>query len=197
MNASTPPGEDGFADPGRRLSEEFRLLLDALAERAEPWLNQLATPPDETAGQQPNTCDWCPLCAAVALVRGEHSELAGRAAEHVLGLLALARAGLAAHARHQHAAQQHAGQQHAGQQHAGQPHGGGPGDAPAAPPVGDPATAPGEDAARAAGEETPAPRTTPPDEESERSPRVQRIVVHRRADATTGPAPPAPSETEC
>jgi hypothetical protein len=172
MNASAgPPGEDGTADAGHRFGAEFRLLLDALAERAEPWLNQLATPGPGDA-QQPTTCDWCPLCAAVALVRGEHSELAGRAAEHLLGLLALARAGLAAHAHHQHAHHPRHDQGHAGDP------GGGPEPADAGVPR----------------EQTPdpAPPAAAAEEGADRPSRVQRITVHRRvaATATTGPATP-------
>ncbi len=42
------------AEPGTRLVEELRLLLDALAERAGPWLDQAAAPTS------------CPRCGAVA-----------------------------------------------------------------------------------------------------------------------------------
>jgi hypothetical protein len=102
MSASTtPPGEGATGEQGRRLGDEMRLLLDVLAERAQPWLQQIATPRQAGDGEhQPTTCDWCPVCAAVAMARGEHSELAARAAEHVLGLLALVRAGLATHDHH-------------------------------------------------------------------------------------------------
>ncbi|HEX3649733.1 MAG TPA: hypothetical protein VHV49_15015, partial [Pseudonocardiaceae bacterium] len=78
--------------PGARLVEELRLLLDALAERAEPMLNRLA------AGEQdehlPATCGWCPVCAGMAVLRGERPELAVRAAEHAVGLLAVLRTAL-------------------------------------------------------------------------------------------------------
>lgn len=78
--------------PGARLAEELRLLLDALAERAQPMLNRLATPAD--GEHTPATCGWCPLCAGIAVVRGERPELAVRAAEHAAGLLAVLRMAL-------------------------------------------------------------------------------------------------------
>jgi hypothetical protein len=87
--------------PGARLAEELRLLLDALAERAEPLLNRLATAPTgEPTGEHgdqhtPATCGWCPLCAGMAVLRGERPELAVRAAEHATGLLSVLRAALA------------------------------------------------------------------------------------------------------
>ncbi len=80
--------------PGARLAEELRLLLDALAERAEPMLNRLATV-DEQGEHNPATCGWCPLCAGLAVLRGDRPELAVRAAEHAAGLLAVLRSALA------------------------------------------------------------------------------------------------------
>lgn len=44
------------AEPGSRLVEELRLLVEALADRAGPWLDQVATPSEST----------CPLCGDVA-----------------------------------------------------------------------------------------------------------------------------------
>jgi hypothetical protein len=94
----TTPRDDASATdeqplPGARLAEELRLLLDALAERAEPMLNRLATAP---AGEHtPATCGWCPVCAGMAVLRGERPELAVRAAEHAAGLLGVLRAALA------------------------------------------------------------------------------------------------------
>src|SRR6202000_1772780 len=103
---TTPPGDnremttprDGTQAteqplPGARLAEELRLLLDALAERAEPVLNRLAA--GEHEEHTPATCGWCPLCAGMAVLRGERPELAVRAAEHAAGLLAVLRSALA------------------------------------------------------------------------------------------------------
>lgn len=85
--------------PGARLAEELRLLLDALAERAQPWLNRLATEPTEPTepdgAHTPATCGWCPVCAGMAVLRGERPELAVCAAEHAAGLVAVLRSALA------------------------------------------------------------------------------------------------------
>jgi hypothetical protein len=88
------PEWDETAPPGARIAEELRLLLGVLAERAEPWLNRLATTPED-AEHTPATCGWCPVCAGMAVLRGERPELAVRAAEHASGLLAVLRASLA------------------------------------------------------------------------------------------------------
>ncbi|KOX22415.1 hypothetical protein ADK67_24135 [Saccharothrix sp. NRRL B-16348] len=69
----------------------MRLLLDAAAERAQPWLHRVAAEGEHDT----RTCGWCPLCNAVALARGDRSELAAKAAEHVAGLIAVLRAALA------------------------------------------------------------------------------------------------------
>ncbi|WP_447006353.1 hypothetical protein ACRAKI_07715 [Saccharothrix isguenensis] len=74
-----------------KLAEELRLLLDAAAERAQPWLHRVAAEGEH----DDRTCGWCPLCNAVALARGDRSELAAKAAEHVAGLIAVLRAALA------------------------------------------------------------------------------------------------------
>lgn len=78
------------ADPGSRLAEELRLLAEAVAERTGPWLDRVAE--DESAHRP---CAWCPLCAAVALVRGEPNALAGRGLDGAADLVALLRAVLA------------------------------------------------------------------------------------------------------
>lgn len=90
--------------PGARLAEELRLLLDALAERAEPMLNRLATASE--GDHTPATCGWCPLCAGVAVLRGERPELAAKAAEHAAGLLAVLRAALAEHPQREQSQQE-------------------------------------------------------------------------------------------
>jgi hypothetical protein len=99
MRAMDEPEWDQTAPPGAKIAEELRLLLGVLAERAEPWLNRLATAPDGGPGgaaeHTPATCGWCPLCAGMAVLRGERPELAVRAAEHASGLLAVLRASLA------------------------------------------------------------------------------------------------------
>ncbi|GAA3437785.1 hypothetical protein GCM10018954_073990 [Kutzneria kofuensis] len=71
-----------------RIAEELRLLIDALAEKAEPYLQRIVA---DSADHEPTTCDWCPVCAVAAVLRGERSELAARAAEHAAGLLTVLR----------------------------------------------------------------------------------------------------------
>jgi hypothetical protein len=88
------PEWDEASPPGAKIAEEFKLLLGVLADRAEPWLTKLATTPDG-AEHTPATCGWCPLCAGMAVLRGDRPELAVRAAEHASGLLAVLRASLA------------------------------------------------------------------------------------------------------
>ncbi len=91
----TTPEDAEHPTSGARLAEELRLLLEALAERAQPLLNRLAAPGGEDAEHTPATCGWCPVCAGMAVVRGERPELAVKAAEHAAGLLAVLRAALA------------------------------------------------------------------------------------------------------
>jgi hypothetical protein len=91
--------DERMAPPGALLAEEMRLLLDTLADRAQPWLNHLSGV-DGTVGTEPHTpatCGWCPLCAGLAVLRGERPELAVRAAEHAAGLLSVLRSAVADH----------------------------------------------------------------------------------------------------
>jgi hypothetical protein len=74
-----------------RIAEELRLLIDAVAEKAEPWLARIAA---DGAEHDATTCDWCPVCAVAAVIRGERSEMAAKAAEHAAGLLAVLRMAL-------------------------------------------------------------------------------------------------------
>lgn len=94
------------SEPDPSVTDELRSLLDTLAARAEPLLNRMGSHP---AGQHPATCHWCPLCASVAVLRGQRPELAVRAAEHAAGLLAVLRAAIQDHPatdqhHHEHAA---------------------------------------------------------------------------------------------
>ncbi|HEX6345277.1 hypothetical protein [Umezawaea sp.] len=79
-------------DKTAKLVEELRLLIDVAAERAQPWLQRIAT--EGAADHNPRTCGWCPVCNAAALIKGDRSELAAKAAEHVSGLLTLLRMAL-------------------------------------------------------------------------------------------------------
>lgn len=85
--------EQGSTDAtGTRVAEELRGLLDGLAERAQPWLNQVRE--QQAEGHSPSSCGWCPLCAMISLARGDRPELAERLATHTLGLLGTLRAAM-------------------------------------------------------------------------------------------------------
>ncbi|SFS67743.1 hypothetical protein [Saccharopolyspora flava] len=72
-----------------RLLEELRLLLDALAGKAEEYLRGCEQTPERgEAG-----CGWCPLCAAMALARGQRPELH----DQLLGIVQLLRQALIEH----------------------------------------------------------------------------------------------------
>lgn len=75
-----------------RLLEELRLLLDALAGKAEEYLRGCARDgqPDESGAG----CGWCPLCAAMDLARGQRPELN----DQLLGIVQQLRQALADHA---------------------------------------------------------------------------------------------------
>lgn len=88
-------GQRGSAGHDHML-EEFRLLLDALAYRAEDFLHGLACEGDGES-QAPGTCGWCPLCALIAAMRGERSELTSKFAEQLAGIVMLLRQLIAEH----------------------------------------------------------------------------------------------------
>ncbi|HET6706487.1 hypothetical protein [Amycolatopsis sp.] len=98
---------------GPRLAEEIRLLAELVADKAAPWLEGVLAAghgsffsgvpggggpggysPDE-AKPDGSACGWCPLCAIVAVVRGERPELVARLVEQLAQLVALLRAVLA------------------------------------------------------------------------------------------------------
>lgn len=77
------------------LARELRALLESMAERAEPLLRKASDYTEGPVdGELPATCHWCPLCAAIAVLRGQRPELAVRAAEQAVVLLELLRAAL-------------------------------------------------------------------------------------------------------
>ncbi|GAA3037415.1 hypothetical protein [Actinokineospora globicatena] len=77
-------------EPGSRLAEELALLLAAAAERVGPWLDRVAA-----TEHSDSPCEMCPLCAVVALVRGEPNELAAKSIDRLADVVALLRAVLA------------------------------------------------------------------------------------------------------
>ncbi|WP_326947555.1 hypothetical protein OG439_01545 [Amycolatopsis sp. NBC_01307] len=89
--------EEEVAD-GLRLAEELRLLVEMVVEKAAPWLEGVVAAghgdPDQ-AKPEASACGWCPLCAIVAVVRGERPEFAARLLEQLAQLVALLRAVLA------------------------------------------------------------------------------------------------------
>ncbi|MFD9891103.1 hypothetical protein ACFWY9_17305 [Amycolatopsis sp. NPDC059027] len=71
---------------GLRLAEEIRLLVELVAEHAAPWLEGIVKAghgmSEEDSAQGPEQhgedtpgCGWCPLCAIVAVLRGERPAL--------------------------------------------------------------------------------------------------------------------------
>lgn len=77
----TAPGCGTHAGLGAELRAVAVLLLDRLG----PVLDRATAEGARTDG--PPACSVCPVCAVVALLRGERPELAVRLAEHAAGLL--------------------------------------------------------------------------------------------------------------
>jgi hypothetical protein len=78
------------------LAEEIRLLVEMVVERAAPWLEGIVASGHGPADRAASTdCGWCPLCAVVAVARGERPEFAARLVEQLGQLVALLRAVLA------------------------------------------------------------------------------------------------------
>ncbi|WP_433193506.1 hypothetical protein ACQP1G_32710 [Nocardia sp. CA-107356] len=86
-------GWPGDGDPGDGLGEfveELKLLAEAVLERVEPALRR-------AADSQPDwlSCSWCPVCAAAALVRGEHHDVLAVVADHGTAIVTVLREALA------------------------------------------------------------------------------------------------------
>ncbi|GAB2673346.1 hypothetical protein [Nocardia goodfellowii] len=78
---------DGFAE----FAEELKLLAEAVLERVEPVLRRTATDGQaQWAG-----CSWCPVCAAAALLRGEHHDVVAAIADHGTSIVTVLREALA------------------------------------------------------------------------------------------------------
>lgn len=78
---------DGFAE----FTEELRLLAEVLLARIEPVLRRTAADGQADLGG----CAWCPVCAAAALVRGEHHDVVAALAEHGTSMVTVLREALA------------------------------------------------------------------------------------------------------
>ncbi|MHA6622105.1 hypothetical protein [Pseudonocardia sp. DLS-67] len=74
-----------------RIGEDLRVLALSALDRIDPMLDRLRTEP---AGDGPEQCAACPICAVIAALRGERPELAVRLAEQAAGLVAVLRAAL-------------------------------------------------------------------------------------------------------
>ena len=84
----TAPGCDAHAGA----SAELRALARTALDRVEPVLDRLRIePPTPVSGE---TCSVCPLCALMAVLRGERPEIVQRLAEHLGGLVTLLRSAL-------------------------------------------------------------------------------------------------------
>lgn len=86
---SGPQGCGGHA----RVSEELRGVAELLVGRLQPWLERLARDGESGHSTEPGgaPCTWCPICALVTALRGEHPEALARLAEHGVGLITAAR----------------------------------------------------------------------------------------------------------
>ncbi|MFD0362548.1 hypothetical protein ACFQZZ_13965 [Nocardia sp. GCM10030253] len=70
---------------------ELKLLAEAVLERVEPVLRHAAV-----EGQTEwSSCSWCPVCAAAALVRGEHHDVLATVADHGTAIITVLREALA------------------------------------------------------------------------------------------------------
>ncbi|MFD6224972.1 hypothetical protein [Nocardia asteroides] len=78
---------DGFAE----FTEELRLLAEVLLARVEPVLRRTAADGQADLGG----CSWCPVCAAAALVRGEHHDVVAALADHGTSMVTVLREALA------------------------------------------------------------------------------------------------------
>ncbi|MEC3958419.1 hypothetical protein VMT65_35675 [Nocardia sp. CDC153] len=72
-------------------AEELRLLAEAVLERVEPVLRRTAS----DGRTEWSSCSWCPVCAAAAIVRGEHHDVVAAIADHGTAIVTVLREALA------------------------------------------------------------------------------------------------------
>ncbi|MGF6881033.1 hypothetical protein ABIA39_000913 [Nocardia sp. GAS34] len=82
-----PSHESGLGE----LTEELRLLAEAVLERVEPMLRRASAEGRAEWGG----CGWCPVCAAAALARGEHHDVVAALAGHGTAIVTVLREALA------------------------------------------------------------------------------------------------------
>lgn len=79
--------EDELAE----FAAELKLLAEAVLERVEPVLRRSAA-----AGRTDwESCSWCPVCAAAALIRGERHDVLAAIADHGTAIVTVLREALA------------------------------------------------------------------------------------------------------
>ncbi|WP_245650627.1 hypothetical protein [Nocardia harenae] len=81
-------------EPEDELAEfaaELKLLAEAVLERVEPVLRRSAA----TGRADWESCSWCPVCAAAALVRGERHDVLAAIADHGTAIVTVLREALA------------------------------------------------------------------------------------------------------
>lgn len=71
-------------------AEELRQLAETVLERVEPALRNAAEGRTEWS-----SCSWCPVCAAAALLRGEHHDVLTAIADHGTAIVTVLREALA------------------------------------------------------------------------------------------------------
>jgi hypothetical protein len=89
---------DGTAAGGRReaLAEELRELGLLALDRLDPLISRLnEAVSDEAGAAAEHRCTSCPVCAALADLRGDRAEALTQVARHAAGLLAALRVALA------------------------------------------------------------------------------------------------------
>lgn len=90
--ASQAKGTGGEGDPDgmAEFVAELKLLAESVLERVEPVLRQAADGQVEWS-----SCSWCPVCAAAALMRGQHHEVLQTVADHGTAIVTVLREALA------------------------------------------------------------------------------------------------------
>ncbi|MFI1918759.1 hypothetical protein [Nocardia sp. NPDC020380] len=87
-------GEPRLGHPDDNLgefAEELKLLAEAVLERVEPVLRRTAA----DGRSDWDSCSWCPVCAAAAIVRGEHHDVVAAIADHGTAIVTVLREALA------------------------------------------------------------------------------------------------------
>ncbi|MEV0357984.1 hypothetical protein AB0H71_18205 [Nocardia sp. NPDC050697] len=79
--------EDELAE----FAAELKLLAEAVLERVEPVLRRSAA----VGRTDWESCSWCPVCAAAALVRGERHDVLAALADHGTAIVTVLREALA------------------------------------------------------------------------------------------------------